>query len=292
MRRYRSRTFGFASRNFYVELLAAMEIEEDPERFFGPVRKDPREKPEILHLEHYYPAVNLAELFGVTLDALRAANPALREPVWSGRKHVPKGYPLRVPRDPLRPSPQVVVAGMPSHLRYDRQTPDLTHRVRRGETLSRIAARYSVSQAEIAALNGLRSRHRIYVGQVLKLPLRGGTDVAAAPGATGSGGVYRVRRGDNLAAIARRHGLSTRALVSANGLEDPDRLRVGQTLTIPGAGGGSSAGSRPARYTVRRGDTLSRIADRFGVSQHEIADLNGLSNRHRIRAGEQLRLPH
>lgn len=282
--RYRSRTFGFASRNFYVSVRAAMEIEEAPERFFGPVRKDPPDNPEILVLDHYVPVRTLAEVFRVTPEALREANPALRDPVWQGRKHVPRGYPLRVPRDPLRAAPEVVIAGVPASQRFARQTPDLTHRVRSGETLSVIAARYGVSQSEIAALNGLRSRHRIYVGQTLKLPIRGGGGAVAPP----AGGVYRVRPGDNLAAIARRYGVGTRELASANRLRNPDRLMPGQTLEIPG---GHASASRPSVYTVRRGDTLSRIAQRFGVSQRELASINGLSSRHVIRAGQQLRLP-
>jgi membrane-bound lytic murein transglycosylase D len=282
--RYRSRTFGFASRNFYVSVRAAMEIEEAPERFFGPVRKDPPDNPEILVLDHYVPVRSLAEVFRVTPEALREANPALRDPVWQGRKHVPRGYPLRVPRDPLRAAPEVVIADVPASQRFARQTPDLTHRVRSGETLSVIAARYGVSQSEIAALNGLRSRHRIYVGQTLKLPIRGGGGAVAPP----AGGVYRVQRGDNLAAIARRYGVGTRELASANRLRNPDRLMPGQTLEIPG---GHASASRPSVYTVRRGDTLSRIAQRFGVSQRELASINGLSSRHLIRAGQQLRLP-
>jgi membrane-bound lytic murein transglycosylase D len=286
--RYRSRTFGFASRNFYVSVRAAMEIEENPERWFGPVRKDPPENPEILVLDHYYKVRTLADAFRVSPEVLREANPALRDPVWQGQKMVPRGYPLRVPRDPLRPAPDVVVASVPAGERFTRQTPDLTHRVQRGETLSVIAARYGISQREIVALNGLRSAHRIYVGQTLKLPVRGGAPSVAAAVPPPAGGVYRVQRGDNLASIARRYGLGTRELAAANQLRDPDRLAVGQALSIPGAG---AASGRPDVYTVRHGDTLSRIARRFGVSQSEIVALNGLSSRHEIRAGQQLRLP-
>lgn len=97
-----------------------------------------------------------------------------------------------------------------------------------------------------------------------------------------------MRRGDTVASIARRFGVGTRELVAANALRDPDRLSIGQSLRIPGGGAGEA---RPGVYTVQRGDTLSRIARRFGVSQREIAALNGLSSRHHIRAGQRLRLP-
>ena len=100
--KYKSRTFGFASRNFYVSFLAAAEINQNPEAYLGPITKDPAENPEIVALPHYYHASTLAQAFGVPIGALRDANPALREPVWSEQKYAPKGYPLRIQRDPLR----------------------------------------------------------------------------------------------------------------------------------------------------------------------------------------------
>ena len=293
VQRYKSRTFDFASRNFYASFLAASDINQDLEAYFGPLRKDPAEDPEIVQLPHYYRPVALGQAFGVSLAALREANPALGDAVWANQKYVPRDYPLRVPRDPMRGAPRVVLASVPESQRFGRQIRDLRYKVRRGDTVGAIARRYGVRASEIVALNGLRSAHRIRIGQVLELPVngrRGRVAAAARPVAPPADGLYRVRRGDSLAAIARRFGVSAVDLAAANRVRDPRRLQIGQLLKLPGSAPAGGAKS-PATYTVRRGDTLDGIARRFGTSTRRIASLNGIRNRHRIMPGQRLQVP-
>jgi LysM repeat protein len=146
--------------------------------------------------------------------------------------------------------------------------------------------------------NGIRRANHIRVGQVLEIP--GGTRVAAAapepvrsvsaaPAAAGA--KYRVRSGDTLGRIAKRHGVSERALADANGIRNKSLVKVGQVLRIPGAGAAAGGGSRGGVYTVRRGDTIDSIARKHGVAAQSIVALNGLANKHRIKAGQRLYLP-
>jgi membrane-bound lytic murein transglycosylase D len=109
---------------------------------------------------------------------------------------------------------------------------------------------------------------------------------------------HRVARGETMGAIARRHGVSVAALRSANSGIDPRRMRVGQTLRIPGATAAANASARtqPAAtrsaartHQVRRGENLSVIANRYGVSVRQIQSWNGLRNS-RIQAGQRLRV--
>ncbi len=120
--------------------------------------------------------------------------------------------------------------------------------------------------------------------------------LAATNAHADSGGVHVVRSGETLASIARQYGVSASALARANGIANPDLIRVGQRLVIPGgSSGGSSGGSAPRptsrTYTVRAGDTLNAIAQRFGVSAASIAAANGLANPNSIRIGMVLRIP-
>lgn len=92
----------------------------------------------------------------------------------------------------------------------------------------------------------------------------------------GGGGIYVVRAGDTLGAIAKKAGASVASLVQANGLRDADVIRIGQRLTIPGADAGGGAAGPPGTYTVRRGDTLAVVAARTGVPAAVIAAANGL----------------
>jgi membrane-bound lytic murein transglycosylase D len=291
--RYQSRSFGFASKNFYCEFLAALEVEENAERYFGQLVRDPPDNPEIAVLASYYRPTTLAAAFGVSLEALRAANLALVDGVWSGQRLIPAGYPLRVPRNPLRPTPDVVLASIPAGERHVEQVREAQYRVRRGDTLGRIAARFGVRARDLMAANGIRSANKIRVGQVLDIPGRtrvvaaaaspapapsaasDGRSASAAPRAVAASGRYRVRSGDTLGRIAKRHGVSERALADANGIRDKSLVKVGQVLRIPG--GGSDAGGETVApggvYTVRRGDTIDSIARKHGVAPHSIVAL-------------------
>jgi len=301
--RYRSRSFGFASKNFYASFVAALEIDREPELYFGAVRRDPADDPERVILDHYYRPQTLAAAFGVSLDSLRRVNPAVTNAVWDGRRLMPKGYELRVPRDPLRAAPRVVLASIAATERVDTQAAESsgTHRVRRGETLSRIAAKYGVSTRELQRANGLRSANRISVGQRLTIP--GYSPPPPAPAAVvatstppepaPAEGVYRVRRGDTLASIARRFGVSAGDLATVNRIRNANQIHPGQVIELPGG----SLTARPedrshaGTYTIRRGDTLDAIAQKFDVSVAELIALNGIRNKNRISVGQSIYIP-
>lgn len=117
---------------------------------------------------------------------------------------------------------------------------------------------------------------------------------AAASSATRT---HRVARGETMDAIARRYGVSVAALRSANSGVDPRRMSVGQTLRVPAAGSSTAraststarAAATPRIHQVRRGENLSVIASRYGVSVRQIQSWNGLRNT-RIQAGQRLRV--
>ena len=97
-----------------------------------------------------------------------------------------------------------------------------------------------------------------------------------------------MRRGETLTHLARRYGVSVAALRSANGGIRPTRLRVGQKLEIPA--GGKAMASTSRTHTVRRGENLSLIANRYDVSVRQLQSWNGLGSRSRIYAGQKLRV--
>mgnify|MGYP001032064815 FL=1 len=110
---------------------------------------------------------------------------------------------------------------------------------------------------------------------------------------------YVVSPGDTLSAIAARHGVSTSVLAQVNGISNPNRIYVGQRLVIPGA---SNSGSSPAApkppsqapatgtYIVQSGDTLSKIAARYGTTVQNLMALNGLTNPNLIWVGQRLKV--
>ena len=165
------------------------------------------------------------------------------------------------------------------------------HVVRAGENLFRIALRYGTTVGRLASVNGLSNTSRIYVGQRLTIPASG----SASGSTTSSSGAHIVRRGENLYRIALRYGTTVQAIASANGIVNTSRVYAGQRLVIPGR---STASSSPGQtsasgktYAVRRGDTLSAIAVRFGVSVWALAKANGIRNTSFIYVGQVLRIP-
>jgi membrane-bound lytic murein transglycosylase D len=249
VQRYDGKSFGFASRNFYTELLAAIDVERDAERHFGPLtRLDPIEY-DVVKLDGYYRVASLEKAFGLDAELLREHNLALRPVVWRGQRHAPKGFALRVPRHPSGVPAANALAAVPKEERHVEQARGTVHVVQRGEALSKIARRYGVSERELMALNGIQSRNRIRAGQTLRLP--GGAETEVASAASAPGGTYRVKGGDTLASIARRHGVSQAQLASANGLRDRNRLSIGQRLRVPG-GGGDVAVAAETRAAVER----------------------------------------
>ena len=162
----------------------------------------------------------------------------------------------------------------------ERKSP-IVHMVKRGETLSGIAVRYRVSQRQIKRWNKLRSS-RIHADQRLKVgpPAR-------------SGDWYRVRRGDTLSKIARQFAVSVDKLKAINHLAG-DVIHVGQKLRLQSTTPARSALADDHdedlhEYTVRRGDTLSKIARRFDVALSFLLQLNQLKS-DQILIGQKLRL--
>lgn len=129
------------------------------------------------------------------------------------------------------------------------------HVVQRGETLASIAARYRTTISQLIRLNGLRNPNIIFVGQRLRVPatIRPAAAPAAAqppssaPAASDATNiVHVVQRGEYLASIANRYGISVRALLRANRLSNPNLLRVGQRLIIPSGANAAPAAPAPA----------------------------------------------
>ena len=97
---------------------------------------------------------------------------------------------------------------------------------------------------------------------------------------------YTVVSGDTLSDIAARFGITYQAIAERNGIENPNLIYPGQVLTIAG----QSQNSDEVWYTIVSGDTLSAIADRFGVSVQQIVDLNNIGNPNLIYPGQKFKI--
>ncbi|HGY5558615.1 MAG TPA: LysM peptidoglycan-binding domain-containing protein [Prochlorococcus sp.] len=171
------------------------------------------------------------------------------------------------------------------------------HTVRSGETLSTIAARYKVRQRDLVALNNLPNANDLYIGQSLKLPSGAGS------GITSSASRHTVASGETLSTIAARYKVRQQDLVALNGLPNANNLYIGQSLKLPqGAvipqpraaakpkAVAIKANQNASSHTVARGQTLTQIAQAYGVSVASLININRIANPNKLLVGTKLTL--
>ena len=165
--KYRSRYFKFASRNFYCEFLAALQIVQNYRDYFGEIQYDVPIQYQEFELPHYVKFSTLAQYFQIDKEELKKYNPAFRDPIFSGSKYLPKNYKIKIPQSV---KPDVLYAQIPSKQLFVAQKRSQWYRVRRGDTLGNIARRNQTSINSLMVMNNIRNKHRIRVGEVLRLP--------------------------------------------------------------------------------------------------------------------------
>jgi membrane-bound lytic murein transglycosylase D len=187
IRDYRGPAFGFASRNFYPEFLAALDVDKHHETYFGKINPEPPLPSHVIALDQSIGLEVAARLARTDADTLASLNPALMDPVVQGRRAIPAGYSLRVPKPSgegfedrfaeLVAEERVVrVSAPPPPTRRNNQrsaqtrNAAVTHRVKKGQTLSSIAQKYRVSEKSLRTANRLGKSKTIKTGQVLRIP--------------------------------------------------------------------------------------------------------------------------
>lgn len=246
---YRSRRFGFASKNFFCEFMAALEVARNPQKYFpGIVMEKPFEFAEI-PIEDFVHISTLEKYLEMSREEIAKYNPSLRRPVISGKKRVPKDYMLKIPLDD-ETNPDELYASIPEDLKFDKQVRVRWYTVRRGDTLSTIARNQRTSVSKIKELNMIRG-HRIYKGQVLEIPGKAYQDGTTRVVSLGNSKPdweqvvipdsletvqYSVRKRDTLTRIAQKHGVHVSVLAKMNEMENPHALRPGQRIKVPKPG--------------------------------------------------------
>ena len=189
-----------------------------------------------------------------------------------------------------------------------------SYTVKRGEYLKLIADRYALSNQELADLTpGLTSGSNLLVGQKINVPLHEVSqtednvepkntvkyeNVSASTSYKTEN--YTVQRGDTLSSIATKSKITLNELAELNKLKSKSGVRVGQRLKLTGdaptKANNSSANAKakedsvPDTYTVKSGDTLTSIANRYALQLEDVAALNNLSRDSNVRIGQKLKL--
>jgi len=314
---YKGKAFGFSSRNFYVEFLAAVDICQQYTQYFGEIELEQPLALSQIKLPDYVSAKTLEKYTPLTKAQIRALNPALHTSLFDSQGLLPKGYALNVPEE-HKTAFETRYAEIPQSLKFAYLPVKSLHIVKKGQTLSTIAKRYGVSQKALMAANNIKDARKIRVGQKLKIP--GGYTsksenqivVASAKTATpkdeqttASKSYFHqhpIKKGETLSSIAKRYHLSVDAVMRANNLKKSQTIKVGQILKIPAAepqtartsqqSPRTSEGTKsPKEHLVKKGQTLSVIAKIHNTSVKAITKANAIADPRQIRPGQKLIIP-
>jgi membrane-bound lytic murein transglycosylase D len=237
-----------------------------------------------------------AELAGITLDEVYELNPGFHR--WATDPAGP--HFLLLPRDSAESFRKNLELLSP-----DERVRVSLHKVKAGESVASIAKKYKTQAVVVRDMNSLENGAPLVVGSELRVPTAvvnlPAKVMLAAARVDGSGGrngrrpgVHVVRSGDSLWRIAKKNRMDVATLARMNGMGPGDTLRAGQKLVInanarPSSSRSASSGSsRQVSYKVRSGDTLSRIAQVFGVTVSDLVNWNGISKHATLRPGQKL----
>jgi membrane-bound lytic murein transglycosylase D len=285
------------TRAYVPKLLAMKRLMAEPERYgleFAVIPNEPYFA--VIDTNSQIDLKVAAQLAGTSYDELIALNPGYNR--WATDPDGP--HRMLVPIDNADGFETALKS-----LSADDRVPFTEHEVGRRETLASIAKQFGTSAAVIAKINDLKGG-KVSAGESLKIPQISGPlpdKVLLAASRvdrpqTDVGGrkqrqiVYRVRAGETLTTIARRHGIPVSTLARLNNMGTSESLVKGQRLVIKASArryrdeGGESG--RRVLYTVRRGDTVFSISRQFQVSVPKLKTWNGLNQHHQIRAGQRI----
>ncbi|MCE7990154.1 MAG: LysM peptidoglycan-binding domain-containing protein [Caldilinea sp. CFX5] len=228
----------------------------------------------------------VAQKFEIELETLRQLNYLLDDKIFVGQ----------ILQVPYREG--ITAEGVPT------ATPaPFSYVVEEGDSLGTIAQQFGVSAVSIMEANNLQNPNNVFIGQTLIIPnyvppnTSTGNNSATANNTAGgeqAGGdavSHVVQPGETLYGIAQKYGVDANAIAEANNVANRNQLRVGQKLTIPGITARQAAEALGRVHVVQSGESLTAIAQQYGISAEEIISFNNISNPDAIYVGQELIIP-
>lgn len=276
--------------NYVPKIVAAAIIGKYKERYgFTDINyQDPIEY-ELVTVDKNIGIDVLAKCAGISASEFSAMNPSLQQ---TALPPSPNKHQIKIPKEKTESFTSALAKIPPSE-----RVTYLRHVIKKGETLGTVAKKYKVSVSSIQTVNKIKNPNRISVGQVLMIPSPGQATALASTSSSQqtpskqdtsvkskTNLVYHtVKKGENLNLIAEKYKVSTSDLKRWNGIKNANKINFGQKLKI------YTAETLWLTYTVKSGDNLSKIAQKYNCSISDIQQWNTLNNS-KIYAGQKLKI--
>lgn len=291
---YRSRIFGFASKNFFCEFLAALEIVSDYRKYFGEIEFEKPVEYDVFKVESYLDIGTLSKHMGLARDEIKELNPALRLPIFTSRRYIPKGFELKIPKGKLQDAGNIY-ASLPKDVKNQSQKHSPWHQVEKGDTIWKIARTYNTTIAAIMEINEIDNVNRIYGGQILKLP-----ESVSVQGKTKN----TYQNTINVALESAVEETKPKPIVQQDNEDksvnsefrktdstgtSPAFLKAVYEVTVP-----ANSDSKKINHgfiRVELDETIGHYADWSGASVQSLKDMNSLRRRIGLKIGQKLKIP-
>jgi len=297
VKKYKSRSFKFASRNFYAEFLAAKEVEENFIKYFGELQIDRPEKYLTFTVPNYIKISTLAKRLDIPIIKIAELNPSLRKSVLTSRRRIPKGFELKIPYR-KNFDPVAVYAQIPDNEKFHNQLVSDCYRVKRGDNLNGIARRFRTTVSDLLLLNEIDNPNHIFIGQVLKIKSEKAT--------SSNQEVSPFFAQNNKKSENRKNEISFESGEHFSGPHVPDKIREVEkkvNLTEKKALFVSEQNEKTNgdnltkifkktdnKITVQPGETLGHFADWLKIPTQELRNLNDLGYGEDIHVAQNVKI--
>lgn len=281
---YNEGHFKFASRNFYSEFLAALKVARGLENSRAVDISAPQSS-RYFKLPGYVRISDLANHFKISTDRLKTLNPALRPPIYSGEKLVPKGYSLRLPQ---KKNIARLISSFPSSRYSSKQKPSSYHRVKKGDTASSIARQHGVPLKSLLRTNNLDKFATIYLKQRLRIPHNPVPKHGAARNVMTLSARPKIKSGDS-------HKATPIPILSANkkfrpAIPDSDFIPPKDPTVYSVFNTYKKNGYTIGSIIVQPEESLGLYAEWLGTTSEVLARLNGIKKETAVTPGQKLKL--
>lgn len=266
IKKYEGRVFGFASKNFYVEFLAAREIYKNYEKYFGKLKLHKPAEYDVFVLKDFVFYKTLKSYLKFNEREFKNLNKSLRPAVFRNQKRIPKGYTFKIKKGSLE-EVKLAYLKIPAKDKYSKQVRTQWYKVRRGDTLIKIARKFEATVTSLKYANFLRGS-RIYAGQVLKIPTT----------------TYVAMRKEKKTKKTKKEPVKVAYKAPKKVKKEKIVLKSKKQEKV------IKKGERYGHIIVDIDETLGHFAEWLSLPTWRLRRLNGLSYRKNIRIGQKIKV--